>query len=86
MAAGDPAFADVDVVVANAAGCGSALKDYRHWLPDDAACSFTGTGRLRVLAARPAAPAPETVTYHDGRHLAHAQQVRAQPHDPLRRI
>ena len=28
---------DVDVIVVNAAGCGSALKEYGHWLPDDAA-------------------------------------------------
>ena len=35
-----PAFDDVDVVVVNAAGCGSALKEYGHWLPEDAARLF----------------------------------------------
>ncbi len=55
-----PAFADVDVVVVNAAGCGSALKEYGHWLPDDAgrgllrarAGCVRGAGRLRAAAAR----------------------------------
>src|SRR5258705_13747295 len=40
-----PAFADVDVVVVNAAGCGSAMKEYRHWLPDDAARVFSERGQ-----------------------------------------
>src|SRR4029077_7447612 len=35
-----PAFRDVDLIVVNAAGCGSALKEYGHWLPDDAARLF----------------------------------------------
>ncbi len=58
-----PVFADVDVVVVNAAGCGSALKEYGHWLPDDAARALRraragrlrGAGRLRAAAARAAA-------------------------------
>ena len=55
-----PAFADVDVVVVNAAGCGSALKEYGHWLPDDAARPFAERVRdvSEVLAdARSAARA-----------------------------
>ncbi|MGH7385533.1 MAG: (Fe-S)-binding protein [Candidatus Rokuibacteriota bacterium] len=86
-----PAFADVDLVVVNAAGCGSALKEYGHWLPDDAAArSFSERVRdvSEVLAGcdLPLRPLHETVTYHDACHLAHGQRVRAQPRDLLRRI
>ncbi|HSE02657.1 MAG TPA: (Fe-S)-binding protein [Methylomirabilota bacterium] len=85
-----PAFADVDVVVANAAGCGSALKEYGHWLPGDAAGRFAARVRdvSEVLAEceLPLRPLRETVTYHDACHLAHGQKVRAQPRELLRRI
>ena len=85
-----PAFADVDVVVVNAAGCGSALKEYGHWLPDDEARLFAGRVRdvSEVLAdcELPLRSLPQTVTYHDACHLAHGQKVRAQPRALLRRI
>jgi glycolate oxidase iron-sulfur subunit len=84
------AFADADVVVVNAAGCGSAMKEYAHWLPTDAARAFSERVRdvSEVLAecALPLRPLPETVTYHDACHLAHGQQVRAEPRALLRRI
>jgi glycolate oxidase iron-sulfur subunit len=85
-----PAFDDVDVVVSNAAGCGSALKEYGHWLPEDAARLFSERVRdiSEVLAGcdLPLRPLPETVTYHDACHLAHGQKVRAEPRELLRRI
>ena len=85
-----PAFADVDVVVVNAAGCGSALKEYGHWLPDDTARGFAERVRdvSEVLAGceLPLRALPQTVTYHDACHLAHGQKVRAQPRELLRRI
>ena len=85
-----PAFADVDVVVVNAAGCGSAMKEYRHWLPDDAARVFSERVQdvSEVLAGcdLPLRARPETVTYHDACHLAHGQKIRAQPRELLRRI
>ena len=85
-----PAFADVDVVVVNAAGCGSALKEYGHWLPDDAARAFSERVRdvSEVLAGceLPLRAVRQTVTYHDACHLAHGQKVRAQPRELLRRI
>jgi len=85
-----PLFRDVDVVVANAAGCGSALKEYAHWLPDDAARLFSERVRdvSEVLAGcdLPLRPLRETVTYHDACHLAHGQRVRAEPRELLRRI
>jgi glycolate oxidase iron-sulfur subunit len=83
--------ADVDFVVTNAAGCGSAMKEYGHWLPDAPAA--------RALAARtrdisevladadlPLGRLDVTVTYHDACHLAHGQRIRTQPRDLLRRI
>ncbi|WP_131741234.1 (Fe-S)-binding protein [Actinomadura roseirufa] len=83
-------FESADVVVVNAAGCGSAMKDYRTLLADDPAWAR----RADALAARtrdlaeflvelgPRAerrPLPITVAYHDACHLAHAQGVRDQP-------
>ena len=83
--------ADVDFVVTNAAGCGSAMKEYGHWLPD--------APRARSLAARtrdvtellvdselPFGRLDVTVTYHDACHLAHGQRIRTQPRELLRRI
>ena len=85
-----PAFDDADLVVVNAAGCGSALKEYGHWLPGDAARQFSARVRdvSEVLAAcdLPFRPLRETVTYHDACHLAHGQRVRAEPRELLRRI
>ncbi len=85
-----PLFRDVDLVVANAAGCGSALKDYAHWLPDDAARLFSERVRdvseVLVGCDLPLRPLRETVTYHDACHLAHGQRVRAEPRELLRRI
>jgi glycolate oxidase iron-sulfur subunit len=84
------AFEDCDVVVVNAAGCGSAMKDYGHLLRDDPAWAeradaFSAKVRdaTELLAEHePVAkrhPVELTVAYHDACHLAHAQGVRAQP-------
>jgi glycolate oxidase iron-sulfur subunit len=82
---------DADVIVTNAAGCGSALKDCAYWLEGDGA-----VGRLpavrdisEVLAEADLplrALPPLTVAYHDACHLAHGQRVRAEPRALLRRI
>jgi glycolate oxidase iron-sulfur subunit len=81
---------DVDYVVSNAAGCGSALRDYGHWLPDSAAGRLSSKVRdvteLLAEAELPLARLPITVTYHDACHLAHGQQVRSAPRALLRRI
>jgi glycolate dehydrogenase iron-sulfur subunit len=81
---------EVDVIVTDAAGCGSALKEYGHWLPDEASQRFAGLVRdiTEVLADAdlPLGELRETVTYHDACHLAHGQKVRAQPRELLRRI
>ena len=81
---------DVDIVVTNAAGCGSALKEYGHWLGDERAERFAGLvkdiSEVLVDADLPLGELRETVTYHDACHLAHGQRVRAQPRELLRRI
>ncbi|MFF5263396.1 (Fe-S)-binding protein [Actinomadura viridis] len=83
-------FETVDVIVVNAAGCGSAMKEYRRLLADEPEWA----GRADALSAKtrdlteflvelgPRArrhPLPVTVAYHDACHLSHAQGVRAQP-------
>ncbi len=85
-----PVFADVDRVVVNAAGCGSAMKEYGHWLADDEARFFAERVRdvseLLVGCDLPLRPLRETVTYHDACHLAHGRRIRAGPRGFLRRI
>jgi len=74
-----------DVVVANAAGCGSALRDYGRLLDDRRAAAFSAKVRdaTELLAAdEPRAPRGSLrrrVAYHDACHLAHAQGIRAEP-------
>src|SRR3954469_13604130 len=81
----------VDHVVVNAAGCGSAMKEYGHLLKDDPewaerARQFAARVRdvtevLAALEPGPTArrPLPLRVAYHDACHLAHAQGVRREP-------
>lgn len=89
--------AGVDYVVVNAAGCGSAMKDYAHLLRDDPryatrAQAFVERTRdvsellveLGPVAQRH--PLEVTVAYHDACHLGHAQGVRSQPRALLRGI
>ena len=84
------AFEGFDVVAVNAAGCGSALKDYGHLFRDDPAwaqraAAFSAKVRdvSELLAEHdqvaPRHPVPLAVAYHDACHLAHAQGVRSQP-------
>jgi glycolate oxidase iron-sulfur subunit len=91
------AFERFDHVVVNAAGCGSAIKDYGHLLRDDpqwreraeavAAKARDVHELLAAVEPRAArAPVELKVAYHDACHLAHAQGVRAQPRELLRTI
>ena len=81
---------DVDVVVVNAAGCGSALKEYGHWLGEAEAGTFAARVRdvSEVLADAdlPLRPLEATVAYHDACHLAHGQRLRAEPRRLLSKI
>ncbi|MDE9367591.1 heterodisulfide reductase-related iron-sulfur binding cluster [Luteipulveratus sp. YIM 133132] len=86
---------DVDFVVVNSAGCGSAMKEYEQLLDtgDDTrtarAAAFSERVRdlaeiLVELGPRAERHAlPTTVAYHDACHLAHAQGVRDQPRELL---
>jgi len=83
--------ADVDFVVTNAAGCGSAMKEYGHWLPDDREV-LRLAGRTRDVtellagAELPLGPVNLTATYHDACHLAHGQRIRREPRALLERV
>jgi glycolate oxidase iron-sulfur subunit len=89
--------AGVDQVVVNAAGCGSAMKEYGVLLRDDPAYAE----RARVFSAKcvdvaefianlepraPRHPLRIAVAYHDACHLQHAQRVRQAPRQVLRTI
>jgi len=89
--------AKVDSVVVNAAGCGSAMKEYGHLLRDDplyAERAEAFAAKVRDVAeiveelgpVAPRHPLPTTVAYHDACHLAHGQGIRAQPRKLLRDI
>jgi len=89
--------ANVDVVVVNSAGCGSAMKDYGRLLAGDpqwsqraerfsAKCRDVAEWLGELGPVAPRRPLPLTVAYHDACHLAHAQGVRVQPREVLSRI
>jgi glycolate oxidase iron-sulfur subunit len=91
------ALEDCDVIAVNAAGCGSAMKEYGRLLEDDRrwgerARAFSDRVRdvSEILAAAPIAaprrPVRLRIAYHDACHLAHAQGVREQPREALRSI
>jgi glycolate oxidase iron-sulfur subunit len=84
--------AGLDHIVVNAAGCGSAMKDYGDLLETHEAKSFSARVRDvsellgQVSPRAPRGPVPLRVAYHDACHLAHAQGVRAQPRSLLESI
>src|SRR5439155_27041052 len=74
--------AGVDVIVINAAGCGSTLKEYGHLLNTDAAKKFSAKVKDLSEILHPSSLIPHPsgkVTFHDACHLAHAQRITAQP-------
>ncbi len=86
--------AGVDAIVVNAAGCGSAMKEYGLLLAEDpqwadraAALSDQVRDFSEFLASLgPVAerqPLPLTVVYQDACHLGHAQRITAQPRELL---
>ena len=89
---------DVDAIVTNAAGCGSAMHEYHLILrgtPDEArAAEFEKRvvdvsvflGRIGLQMAPPGPGRPQVIAYHDACHLANAQGVRAQPRRLLQAI
>ncbi|HEX3672026.1 MAG TPA: (Fe-S)-binding protein [Candidatus Cybelea sp.] len=88
---------EADVYVVNAAGCGSALKDYADLFAEDPqwrerARNFTARVRdaTEVLDAldlgEAAGSVDAAVTYQDACHLVHAQRVAGAPRRLLKRI
>ncbi|MQA11316.1 MAG: glycolate oxidase subunit GlcF [Pseudonocardiaceae bacterium] len=86
--------ADVDYVVINSAGCGSALKEYPRLLRDDpdyAERAERFSARVRDISELltelgPVAerhPLPVQIAYHDACHLSHGQGIRSQPRELL---
>ena len=81
--------AGLDHIVVNAAGCGSAMKEYGELLGTPEAQDFSARVRDvnellgEVEPRAPRGPLPLRVVYHDACHLAHAQGVRRQPRDLL---
>jgi glycolate oxidase iron-sulfur subunit len=90
--------AGVDRIVVNAAGCGSAMKDYGGLFADDpqwaerARAFSTKVGDVSEVLAELGAPRSERhaitarVVYHDACHLAHGQGVRTEPRAILQAI
>jgi glycolate dehydrogenase iron-sulfur subunit len=89
--------AGVDAIVVNAAGCGSAMKEYGDLLADDPAWADRAarlSGKVRdfsefLAELGPVAPRGElklSVAYHDACHLGHAQRITAQPRSLLRGV
>lgn len=86
--------ANVEVIVTNAAGCGSNVKEYGYLLRDDPgyaerAKAFSAKCRditevLSELQPRaPRHPLHLRVAFHDSCHLQHAQGIRSQPRQLL---
>jgi len=87
----------VDAVVANAAGCGAAMREHGRLLEEDDAWrprAEVFSAKVRDVSQVLAGIAwngrlnavPLTVTYHDACHLAHAQQIRQEPRTVLQQI
>lgn len=82
--------AGVDAIVVNAAGCGSAMKEYGHLFEGDKqwqARAEAFAAKVRDLSEflagagprAPRQPVPLVAAYQDACHLAHAQGVTVQP-------
>ena len=87
------AFADADVVVVNAAGCGAHLKDVGHLLDREDAREFSAKVRdvMELLSAEgvatPAGSAGvDRVAYHDACHALRAQHLKEEPRAVVRTI
>jgi glycolate oxidase iron-sulfur subunit len=84
----------LDVIVINAAGCGSTLKEYGHLL-ENGSGGKEFSAKVRDLteflvandfASQKFRAANERVTYHDACHLAHPQRITSQPRQLVRAV
>ena len=82
--------ADVDVIITNAGGCGSNVREYGYQLRDDpqyadraarfsAKCKDITEFLVELVPRTSRKPLDIRVAYHDSCHLQHAQRVRTQP-------
>lgn len=89
--------ADVDAILTNAAGCGSAMHEYHLILrgtPDEARAEAFKKRVMDVsvfltrlgLREAPRGAGAKKIAYHDACHLANAQNVREEPRKLLRAI
>jgi glycolate oxidase iron-sulfur subunit len=78
--------AGVDAVVVNAAGCGSAMKEYADLGVDAPPVRDLSEWLVELGAVAPRHPVPATVAYHDACHLSHAQGIRDAPRQLLAAI
>jgi len=90
--------AGVERIVVNAAGCGSAMKEYKDLLaadPEWAARAHEFSAKVRDVSellselgdpVAPRNPIHARVAYHDACHLAHGQGIRSQPRALLQTI
>ena len=89
---------DVDAILTNAAGCGSAMQEYHLILrgtPDEARAEkfhrrvldvSVFLHRLGLRETPEGTVRPRRIAYHDACHLAQAQRVRSEPRALLRSI
>jgi glycolate dehydrogenase iron-sulfur subunit len=82
--------ANVEMIVTNAAGCGSNVKEYGHLLRGDpgyaerarkvaAKCKDISEVLTELEPRSPRHPLKLRVAFHDSCHLQHAQGIRSQP-------
>ena len=88
----------LDVIVINAAGCGSTLKEYGHLLHGDPEWGHAGeefSARVQDLTEFLVGQGAlewkfevsgQRVTYHDACHLAHPQRITRQPRELVRAV
>lgn len=88
---------DVDAIISNAAGCGSAMKEYSHLFQtfqgeDDAAAYSEKVKDVSEFlyelgfVETPGFSEKVKITYHDACHLAHAQKVIYPPRQLLNQV
>lgn len=89
------AFADVDRVIVNVAGCGAMMKDYgHHWHDADSPAREALAAKTRDInefldelgIIPPEGVMNFTATYHDACHLGHAQKIKEAPRKLLAKI
>ncbi|MHB2016988.1 MAG: (Fe-S)-binding protein [Candidatus Xenobia bacterium] len=78
----DRAFAGLDAVITNAAGCGSAMKEHNPKLPVRDISEWL----VDIGFEQPTRETRQRVTYQDACHLAHAQHIRKPPREILQSI